>query len=144
MGHKQIKITQSQAHYSSLPKECAGKQNKDLNSLHITEIKHKECASNQKNAIFLHTETVHLYSKERLFHRELPDPGRGILWRNGIPPGIARSRMWNPQEEWNSAGNYCLKDMDSDRQHKKIFRSVTIPGAYTLKELYHNRIIFKV
>jgi hypothetical protein len=115
-----------------LCKECAGIQNKYLNSFHITEIWHKERVGNQKNAIFLHTETLHLYSKESYsakndqildkestlgmeFCRELPDPERGTHRRNGITGSWTR----NPPEEGNSAGIYCIKDMDSDRQEQK-------------------------
>jgi hypothetical protein len=70
---------------SNFYKECAGKQKKDLNSLHITKIWHKECDGNQKNANVLFSETADLYGNERVFRQELLAPGQGIQLRNGIP-----------------------------------------------------------
>jgi hypothetical protein len=49
------------------------------------------------------------------FCRELPPNGRGIYGRNNIPPGIARSGTMNPQDEWDSAGNYKLIDKEYTR-----------------------------
>jgi hypothetical protein len=83
-----------------------------------------------ENANFLLTETVLLYSKERLsrmelpapgqestvgmeFCRESPDPGWGIDWKNRIPPEITRFWTWKFREEWNSARNYWLMDEES-------------------------------
>jgi hypothetical protein len=51
--------------------------------------------------------------------------GRGIHWKNGIPLGL-------------------LADGHEFRQPRsKIFRSVTIQGTLTLKDLHPVRLIFK-
>jgi hypothetical protein len=76
-----------------LHKECAGKQKRELNSPHITEVWHIECASNRK-CIFFRAETVK---------------------RNGYSAGNYQLLDENPPEEWNSAGNYYhLFDTNSD------------------------------
>jgi hypothetical protein len=60
---------------------------------------------------------------------------------NGIPPGITDFWTRNPPEEWNSAG-FTGSWTWIQTGKIKIFRTVTIPGTLTLKDLYHVRLIF--
>jgi hypothetical protein len=74
---------------------------------------------------------------------------------------MTRSWKWNPPEEKNSAGNNQILDVESTGEmefcwellpqghgfrpaRSKIFRSVIIPGALTLKDLYRIRIILNM
>jgi hypothetical protein len=53
--------------------------------------------------------------EECLFRWELPAQGRGIHWRNGIPPGITSSETSTPPMEGDSAGNHQLIYADSEQ-----------------------------
>jgi hypothetical protein len=79
------------------------------------------------------------------FCRELAAPGRGIYRKNGIPLGVTSSWMKNPPEEWNSAWNHWLMDMDSVRKDQKSFdcknsRNINSKGSLPHKT---NFLIFK-